>query len=211
MRNLEGVLVAASVQMIALFFAASLKAGEHRFIAHREGAPVWGDWEKEFRECPSGSYVVGFQLRMEEAPKHGNAFFDDISVTQIRIACSELTDKDPTFVNSGGLNRGKWRAAKFCPRGTVVYGYQLIYQTKRGDDSDDVGANGLRMFCRSPGEWRVTNQSVEDSGPYGYLEETPMARCPSVSLMVGIMANIERYHDTDNTALNDIKIACRRR
>lgn len=100
----------------------------------------WGDWG--FTEyCPAGSYVRGYQFRMEGSQGGG----DDTAGNAIRLICS---DPGATSLYSSQSGWGGWGGVSYCPSNQYACGFQTRNEGGQGG-GDDTALNGIRIRCCS--------------------------------------------------------------
>ncbi|XP_037025590.1 uncharacterized protein LOC119066963 [Bradysia coprophila] len=162
----------------------------------------WGDWGGA-DYCPEGSYVTGFDLKIEGSQGGG----DDTALNSIKLVCTSLKgvyQKD--IVSSEGV-WGDYRGRKYCPNG-LGNGFELRSESSQGGRRDDTAAVDFNLICANNdgtsanirggeiltfGEWRTTNRM-----------------CPPETAICGIRTQVEPPQGgrRDDTALNNVDLAC---
>lgn len=104
----------------------------------------WGDW-REVQYCPTGSYVVGINLKLEGGQGGG----DDTAANAVNLRCN---DPGNTILYSGhNVGWGNWRGFGFCPAGQIACGMQTRVEDGQGG-GDDTALNGIQLRCCRPNE-----------------------------------------------------------
>ncbi|KAJ7313329.1 hypothetical protein JRQ81_004620 [Phrynocephalus forsythii] len=97
----------------------------------------WGRWS-EPQWCSTGSYLVGFSLRVEPIRPTAQ---DYMGATDIRMACS-----DGQILEGEGLSYGEYGEWS-PPCGKGVCGIQTKVEPQRGALKDDSALNDCRLLC----------------------------------------------------------------
>ncbi|XP_037031245.1 uncharacterized protein LOC119070841 [Bradysia coprophila] len=160
----------------------------------------WGDWgAADF--CPEGSYVTGFDLKIEDNQGGG----DDTAVNSIKLICTNLKGVYQKDIVSSEGSWGNYRGRKYCPNG-LGNGFELRSESGQGRGDDTAGVD-FNLICANSdgsstiirggeiltyGDWRTTNRM-----------------CPPQTAICGIRTQVERPQGSgDDTALNNVDLAC---
>lgn len=97
----------------------------------------WGHWNDPL-QCPPGSYLIGFSLRVERVRR---GVSDYMGATNLRFVCS-----DGRVLEGQGLPWGEYGAwSPSCRKG--LCGIQTKQEAIRGVLMDDSALNDVRFFC----------------------------------------------------------------
>jgi len=155
---------------------------------------TWGSWgTTEF--CPDGSYVTGYQIKVEPPRGHD----DDTALNAIRLYCRDKNDVTTGSITSSQQSWGTWQGKEEC-RSTFMKGFRLRVEPHGGHD-DDTAANSLDMMCE--------NGDVLAGGGDSWGSWSEWVECPDGQAIVGLQTKVEGHqgHD-DDTALNSVIMYC---
>ncbi|CAG7785485.1 unnamed protein product [Allacma fusca] len=169
----------------------------------------WGKWF-EYNECPLGSFVYGFQLKVETTM---NDISDDTGLNGIFLLCSTPAARRFTYeffgpyaptppsnaISSRVGNFGEYRNVWQCAGGSFAIGLELRSQEPQGIFWDDTAANNLRIHCN---RGKILEGDGEELG-----EWSGAALCPHGYIICGIQTQIE-FAAFDQTALNNVRMGC---
>jgi len=157
----------------------------------------WGSW-REWEYCPSGSYVVGMQLKTHA---YQGAFKDDTSLNGIKFYCDILgSQRSDIYIASGQEDYGSFGNNYFCEG--VATGFQLKSEKSQTWFADDTAANNLRMYCNSDD----TKYLEGDGERFG--DFTNLQQCFKKQAICGLQTQVEDKSAADPTALNNIRVKC---
>jgi hypothetical protein len=156
----------------------------------------WGDWGN-WAHCPSGSFVVGMQLKTE-APQ-GNR--DDTALNAISLFCgsSDNAINLVSIIPSPEGPWGTWGSAYNC-RNSAAVGFEIRSESKQRN-KDDTATNNMRLIC--------SNNDVLEGDGTGWGSWTGQRRCLDGYYLCGIQTQVEpRLRNGDDTALNNVRMQC---
>ncbi|XP_016380016.1 vitelline membrane outer layer protein 1-like isoform X2 [Sinocyclocheilus rhinocerous] len=158
----------------------------------------WGSWGPR-EMCPTGTYAVGFSLKVEY-----RTLGDDTALNGIRLFCIDASKvsnsiRDYASVQSSVGRWGVWTVIKWCRPGLLT-AFKLKVERPQGD-GDDTAANNVLVQCShgpslvgegtSWGEWDYWSNTCEGKG------------------ICGIQTRVEESQGGgDDTALNDVRMYC---
>lgn len=161
----------------------------------------FGDWGPEDL-CPDGSYVIGFDLKIEDFQREK----DDTALNGISLTCFDLKQNRITkYVTSSVGPWGFYRGRNDFIKG-LANGFELKSDPNQGR-GDDAGADDFNLISANADG----TSSILKGGeilPFGKWATTNKM-CPSMTAICGIQTQVEKAQgDGDDTALNNIKLAC---
>jgi pimeloyl-ACP methyl ester carboxylesterase len=156
---------------------------------------LWGDWQTT-RYCQSGSYAVGYRMRVEQGQGSG----DDTALNAVELECMDAFGNISSAAAHDGLY-GDWYESAYCANGTFLTGGAIRFETNR-KSGDDTGGNSVSGRC-SDG----TNIQAPGGMSYGSWNNT--VTCDAGSSVCGINVRFESGQGSgDDTALNAVQFAC---
>lgn len=161
----------------------------------------YGSW-KSWEHCPSGSWVVSFQTKVERDQGSGSIHFtDDSALNAILMTCS---DRLFTKISSGQGGWGEWRGeSTMCRNGFSRFKLKIEEDQGYNLFQDDSTTNAIRMWC-------TENKTWYKSGEGAWGEWTPTEYCPTGYRITGIKTQIESNQGGgDDTALNGVQLICK--
>jgi len=161
-----------------------------------------GNWAHQPTFCPYGSFVNGYEVRVDSKKKwrRGDAR-DATALNDIILYCSEPGSVAVDEIWSDHTRLGYWRREAWCSStNTSVVGFKVREEGPQGR-GDDTALNSIAMYCSDGQEIR--------SHP-GYLGEwKPKQMCPQGKAVNGIQTQVQRFQrGRDNTALNGVRLFC---
>ena len=149
---------------------------------------MWSNYKK----CPSGKRVIGFQIKVEADAGGG----DDTGLNGVNLKCQDgATSGEVTYL------WGSWRAWKTCSNNGYVIEVDVKGTASLGASADDYGATNMRMKC-SEGD-------ILDGGGLSNGQWAGYQGCPAGSFFCGAKAQIESDAGAgDDTTLNRIQMGC---
>ncbi|KAK2715093.1 vitelline membrane outer layer protein 1 homolog [Artemia franciscana] len=190
----------------ALESLKSSRANIVQIISVSNAGP-WGDWGL-WDNCPEGSYANGFRMKVE--PEN---VADETSVNSI---CLECVYADTGLqANRPCSSEGPWgdfRGPYTCPmvgnNRTYIVGFALKNQ-QPSVLGDETAVNNMKGVCRTfNGASGIT--TIEGSGNRHGTYTAFSGTCPIGSAVCAILTRVEpdRGNFVDDTALNDVQLAC---
>jgi pimeloyl-ACP methyl ester carboxylesterase len=156
---------------------------------------LWGSWQTT-RYCPAGSRAVGYRMRVEQGQGDG----DDTALNAVELRCMDDAGELYTASSHDGLF-GSWYDFSFCPKGSVIVGGAIRFESNRGS-GDDTGANNVRVRCSD-------GTDVQAPGGMGYGSWNGNVACDAGTSVCGIKVRFEgNQGGGDDTALNAVEFAC---
>ena len=98
--------------------------------------------------------------------------------------------------------RGDWSTYSDCPGGQYITAFRLQVEEPQGAFRDDTAANTLEARC-SDGVTVITHNNSLGFGTW-----SDWVSCPAGSAVCAFKIKIEQQGAVDNTAMNDIEMAC---
>lgn len=161
----------------------------------------WGNWGvQEF--CPNGSYVIGFELKIEDHQKNA----DDTALNGIRLTCFNLNEnRIVQYITSSEGPWGFYRGRNDFSKG-LANGFELKSDPNQGR-GDDAGAVDFNLILADTDGGSSTVKGGELL-PFG-VWATTKKMCPSLTAICGIQVQIEdNQGGGDDTSLNNVRLAC---
>ena len=174
---------------------------------------AWGVWGPE-QFCPEGSYVHGYQLKVElDCFERGVKDCDDTALNAIRLFCAYHIDGMPNDLEAGYVESsagpfGVWADPIYCP-GDGVFAIGAQFRSEPDQyGSDDTAGNNLNMECSD-------GAILEGRGdPWG--EWSSWTVCPGGTAVCGLKNLVEGdcykenqdVKDCDDTAHNAVVFYC---
>ncbi|KAK3856844.1 hypothetical protein Pcinc_036874 [Petrolisthes cinctipes] len=159
----------------------------------------FGDWGP-YEQCPSGTYVHAFQIRVEEPL---GLLGDDTALNGIRLYCQSPNSAAlvTASITSSVQCWGTWREVQWCGAGEFLVGMALRVEEYQGM-ADDTAATDLVMLCDG-------GTSLEGGGIcWGAL--SVWHTCPPDFAICGLKTRVEQNAGLmgDNSALNNVIMYC---
>jgi len=153
----------------------------------------WGNWGA-LNHCGPGQFVNGMRLKVEPIRKTGIfGYSDNTGLNGIQLSCGPIRKPinyfNGTMLSSAEGGYGNWGTVLYCPKNTLVTGFQLRSERSRGSNvfswffglnaNDDTAANNLRLFCAektatvegygtSEGSWTSSQHCLERQAVCGF-------------------------------------------
>lgn len=161
----------------------------------------WGYWGGD-DFCPDGSYVTGFNLKIEDNQRNG----DDTALNAIRLICTNLVGIFQKEIVSEEGPWGYYRGRRYCPNG-LANGFELRSESFQGGRRDDTAAVDFNLICANNDG---TSANIKGGGILTWGEwETTNRICPPGTAICGIRTQVEPPQGKgDDTALNNVDLAC---
>ncbi|CAL8101352.1 unnamed protein product [Orchesella dallaii] len=165
----------------------------------------WGIWG-EFQHCPSGTKVIGFQLKTEPWASW-DIVIDDTCQNGIRFYCGNPSSTGPgepvDIISSSEGNWGKWGQIFWCDGLGFARGFMLRSEEGNTAMVDESATNNMRILCTEGTQW------IEGDGE-GWGEWTTPRICKGHQYICGLQTQVEPPQGffTDDTALNNIRVEC---
>lgn len=161
----------------------------------------WGDWgTSDF--CPEGSYVNGFEIKIEDYQKGG----DDTGLNSVKLICINLNGIFQKDVTSSEGPWGYYRGREYCPNG-LGNGFELKSEPSQGGRHDDLAATDFNLICAN-GDG--SSSIVRGGEILGFGNWATTGRmCPPETAICGIRTQVERSQGKrDDTSMNNVDLAC---
>lgn len=207
MRHTNSLVVLLSIGMVAVFSAhvAGYPRQVTKVLSVSNGGP-WGAWHPA-KFCPSNSYAVGFNLKVERPIGKG----DDTALNAIKLKCRFANGAGwAGEVESGYGPWGIWTGMKTCMNFLNIQFFITSFSLKVErpiGKGDDTAANNMKVTCR-PRKHSQTTNLEGNGGPWGGYGGNS-GQCPLGSAVCGIQTRVEgRQGRGDDTALNNVKLFC---
>ena len=113
----------------------------------------WGEWT-QYQNCPEGTYITGAMLKSE--PHLLNLLLDDSAANNLKVKCSDGTEKhDPLHGWKGG-HKGSWGSWGSCSdTGGYICGLQVKMEEKHWYETDETALNRVRFSCCGEGRAKL--------------------------------------------------------
>ena len=160
-----------------------------------------------FQYCPRGSWVYGFQQRVE--PPQGSG--DDTALNAIRLYCKTKTGTFTTTISSYDGIWGNWGDTAYCP-GNNQFMVSACFKIENPSANDGTLANAMKSKCYDYNSGVVGTEYIQadNDGPWGSFrsEET----CPSGTAICGISSRFTPPRQSglnrDDVAMNGAEFIC---
>ena len=93
--------------------------------------------------CPAGSYVGGYSMRVEP-PQGGKR--DDTALNAVALYCYDRAGNMVERIEPHPGFWGNWGGQDHCPQGTYATAFALKVEPQQGR-GDDTGANSVKFNC----------------------------------------------------------------
>lgn len=184
-----------------VYFINSISSREVIQRLHSPRITNWGKWGGlEF--CPQNSYVGGMNLKIQG--KQGT-WRDDSGLNAIQLQCVTMDWNYQGKITSLTGSSGNYRNIKYCPKG-IATGFQLRSEPPQGGFKDDAGAVDFMLKCTNFDG--TTSYVRNDQGSLKFGKWTQEQNCPPRSAVCGIATQVEDEGGKDDTALNNVDLAC---
>lgn len=172
----------------------TLDAGVSKIKPDRRGG--FGAWTN-FALCPSNTWMNSFSARVEP----NQYASDDTALNALRATCSNSTG---TVVATGVSPHngwwGNWYSAGSCPAGSHVIAIRTQVESYLGTWGDDTSSNAVQGLC--------SNGQVLSHWTNNWGSWSNWVYCPTGKAVCGFSIRIEQEGVVDDTAMNDLELAC---
>jgi len=187
----------------------------------------WGNWGTPVI-CPDKTFVGAFQLKVED-DQRGK---DDTGLNGVEFLCISMDGAEVAWRRGAEGENGIWRGRKNCGSGLAT-GFKLRSETdQRG--GDDVGGVDMSLYCTNADG---SKEELLGSGLHDWGSWTAEQHCPANTAVCGLNTQVEGdqgagigggrkdafyleahcplktqsiffYITDDDTALNNVQVAC---